>query len=114
MAEYVNTTGVQYPSGRRLGNLLPQRLRIASKREAGRNSPSPMGGLVIAVDSPLVTEERIEARREIRQRGENGPAPVDLPFLDEQTSRGEGPVIRIWCEGETVPIEIWQDFVKIL
>ncbi len=69
---------------------------------------------VTAVDSPLITEERIEVRREIRQRGDNGPGPVDLRFLDRRTSRGGGPAIRIWCEGETVPIEVWRDYVKIL
>ena len=68
---------------------------------------------VTAVDSPTLAEERIEVRREIRQRGDNGPGSVDVPFLDEQTSRGEGPVIRIWCEGETVPEEIWKDYVKL-
>ena len=69
---------------------------------------------VTAADSPIITEERIEARREIRQRGDNGPDPVDLDFLDEQTSRGKGPAIRIWCAGETVPTEIWRDYVKII
>jgi hypothetical protein len=46
---------------------------------------------------------RIEVRREIRQRGTNGPPPPDpVPDgLDEQTAQGEGPVLMIWCRGET-------------
>lgn len=69
---------------------------------------------VTAEDSPRIEEEQIEVRRETRESGEHGPGPGDLPLLDEQTGRGGGPVTRIWCEGETVPTEVWRDYVKIL
>ncbi len=65
-------------------------------------------------NSDIVLNERIQARRELRQRGTEGPAgpanPVD--GLDKQTAQGEGPVVRIWCQGETVPAEVWNDLIK--
>lgn len=63
---------------------------------------------------PIATQERLEARREIRQRGTNGPLPTDanIPGLDHQTAYGSGPVIRIWCKGEEVPSAVWTDFVR--
>ena len=51
---------------------------------------------------------RIEVRREIRQRGTDGPPPPDpVPEgLDEQTAQGAGPVLMIWCRGETkLPVD---------
>ena len=62
----------------------------------------------------LANEERIQARREIRQRGENGPKAgkgIDKA-LDANTAQAGGPVVRIWCEGEEVPEVVWQDFLK--
>lgn len=58
---------------------------------------------------------RKTARREIRQRGRFGPpAPLAIPDteIDVKTAVGDGPVVRIWCEGEEVPVEVWKDLVK--
>ena len=65
---------------------------------------------------------RIEVRREVRQRGTDGPPPPDpIPEgLDEQTANGAGPVIMIWCEGETngqgvlfpVPTAVWSNMIR--
>jgi hypothetical protein len=65
---------------------------------------------------------RIEVRREIRQRGTDGPPPPDpIPAgLDEQTANGAGPVLMIWCEGETngqavpfaVPDAVWRNMIR--
>lgn len=63
-----------------------------------------------------VQRTRIEVRREIRQsdKGRYGPAgPSEpVPGLDEKTAQGTGPVIQIWCEGETVPDDIWVGLVR--
>lgn len=74
-------------------------------------------------DDPLWWQRtRIEARREIRQRGTNGPAgPAYAPGgLDDKTTHGEGPVLMIWCAGETdgqgrpyaVPQSVWKGMVR--
>jgi hypothetical protein len=65
---------------------------------------------------------RIEVRREIRQRGTDGPPPPDpVPEgLDEQTAQGDGPVLMIWCRGETngqgvpfpVPDAVWHNMIR--
>lgn len=65
---------------------------------------------------------RIEVRREIRQRGTNGPTgPNPIPEgLDEKTANGKGPVLMIWCEGETngqdvpfpVPDAVWRNMIR--
>lgn len=65
---------------------------------------------------------RIEVRREIRQRGRNGPeGPNPIPTgLDEKTANGTGPVLMIWCQGEAngqeVPFpvsdEIWRNMIR--
>ena len=65
---------------------------------------------------------RIEVRREIRQRGTDGPPPPDpVPDgLDEQTAEGDGPVLMIWCRGETngqgvpfpVPDAVWRNMIR--
>ena len=65
---------------------------------------------------------RIEVRREIRQRGTDGPPPPDpVPEgLDAQTANGAGPVLMLWCRGETngqlvpfaVPDEVWRNMVR--
>jgi hypothetical protein len=65
---------------------------------------------------------RIEVRREIRQRGTDGPPPPDpVPEgLDEQTAQGDGPVLMIWCRGETngqgvpfaVPDAVWRNMIR--
>jgi hypothetical protein len=65
---------------------------------------------------------RIEVRREIRQRGTDGPPPPDpVPEgLDEQTAQGAGPVLMIWCRGETngqgvpflVPDAVWRNMIR--
>ncbi len=64
---------------------------------------------------PLVIKRtRVEARREIRQRGENGPfAPVTpVPGLDEHTALADGPVAIVYCEGDTVPPAVWEALVR--
>ena len=63
--------------------------------------------------SQVLERERLEARREIRQRGTEGPAPVVFKGLDEQTAGGKGPIIRIYCHGEPVPTEVWADLLKL-
>jgi hypothetical protein len=65
---------------------------------------------------------RIEVRREIRQRGTDRPPPPDpIPAgLDEQTANGAGPVLMIWCRGETngqgvpflVPDAVWRNMIR--
>jgi hypothetical protein len=65
---------------------------------------------------------RIEVRREIRQRGTDGPPPPDpVPDgLDEQTAQGAGPGLMIWCRGETngqgvpfpVPDAVWRNMIR--
>lgn len=62
----------------------------------------------------IVAVERVQARREIRQRGFSGPkgAVPGVKDLDKKTQHGPGPVVRIWCEGEEVPDVVFQDFVK--
>ena len=72
--------------------------------------------------SLFVQRTRIEVRREIRQRGTDGPPPPDpIPSgLDERTANGEGPVLMIWCRGETngqnepfsVPPEVWRNMIR--
>lgn len=64
--------------------------------------------------SIILDQERLEARREIRQRGNHGPLGPDFDVngLDEKTMHGPGPVVRVWCEGETVPEVIWKDFIR--
>jgi len=63
-----------------------------------------------------IQRTRIEARREIRQsdKGYRGPRPPakSIPGLDEKTSNGNGPVLRIWCQGEEVPEFIWEEMVR--
>jgi len=63
----------------------------------------------------IARQEALELRREIRQRGEQGPqGPTEKPeYLDDKTAYGPGPVVRIWCEGEPVPENVWWDFVRI-
>ncbi len=60
----------------------------------------------------LADQERLEARREIRQRGTGGPADLSHPILDDQTAKGDGPVVRIYCEGENVPASVTEDLVR--
>lgn len=65
---------------------------------------------------------RIEVRREIRQRGDNGPpGPVEVPEgLDQKTAFGPGPVLMIWCGGETTgqsipyapPETVWRAMIR--
>jgi hypothetical protein len=68
-----------------------------------------------------VQRTRIEARREIRQRGRFGPiGPGIIGGLDDKTAFGPGPVLMIWCDGETdgqgnfypVPDEVWQRMIR--
>ena len=65
-------------------------------------------------DSPLAIQERIEARRELRQRGTDGPVgPFNwIEGLDEKTMTADGPVIRIYCRGEDVPDAVWKDLIR--
>lgn len=62
--------------------------------------------------SDVLMQERMEARREIRQRGTQGPAPITLEGLDDQTAGGKGPIVRIYCHGEMVPTMVWKDLIK--
>lgn len=55
----------------------------------------------VTSDSAQLT--RTIARREIRQRGSSGPFGEDAY---------QGPVVRIWCEGEEVPVAVWTDLEK--
>jgi hypothetical protein len=76
----------------------------------------------VAIDNLFVQRTRIEVRREIRQRGTDGPPPPDpIPEgLDERTAKGAGPVLMIWCEGETngqsepfpVPTAVWRNMIR--
>lgn len=63
----------------------------------------------------IAKQEALELRREIRQRGGYGPlGPMQKPeYLDDKTAYGTGPVVRIWCNGEPVPENVWWDFVRI-
>ena len=65
-------------------------------------------------DNFLLKRERLEARREIRQRGYSGPAgpQVKPNDLDDKTAFGNGPVVRIWCDREEVPQEVWNNFIR--
>lgn len=56
----------------------------------------------------------VEFRREIRQRGNRGPAgPLrPVPGLDQKTAEGDGPVIMVWARGSTVPDEVWPTLVR--
>ena len=61
----------------------------------------------------LFNQEALELRREIRQRGTHGPETHgELPFLDNQTAYGGGPVMRVYCSDDVVPDAVWMDFVK--
>ena len=62
----------------------------------------------------VARQEALEARREIRQRGIGGPhGPADIiTRLDNKTAYGNGPVVRVWCGGEKVPEQVWQDFIR--
>lgn len=64
--------------------------------------------------NPILANERLEARREVRQRGTHGPLPPaeGVSGLDAHTAAGDGPVVRIWCQDERVPQEVWKDLVK--
>lgn len=64
------------------------------------------------MDSALLEQQRVEARREIRQRGTEGPAPVFFEGLDDKTAGGKGPVVRIYCHGDTVPTAVWGDLIR--
>lgn len=61
-----------------------------------------------------VERTRVEYRREVRQRGEGGPAgPVEpVEGLDDKTAYGPGPVMVFYCEGDTVPREVWEGLVR--
>lgn len=63
----------------------------------------------------LAMQEALELRREIRQRGSTGPVgPTEKPeLLDDKTAHGPGPVVRIYCDGERVPVDMWEDFIRI-
>ena len=64
----------------------------------------------------LKLEERIETRREIRQRGTQGPGPAPeqtVEHIGENTAYGDGPVFLIYCQYDEVPDEVWSDFIRI-
>ena len=62
----------------------------------------------------VVKLERIELRREIRQRGHSGPKGPGfiVAGLDEKTARGPGPVIYVACKGDPVPEDLWHWMVR--
>lgn len=64
--------------------------------------------------SYIVDREGVEMAREIRQRGSSGPEGplVEVQGLDNKTAYGPGPVVFIYCEGETVPNEAWNELIK--
>ena len=78
-----------------------------SKYCEGKNQDGVLGG--------VARQEALEARREIRQRGIGGPhGPMDkIQDLDDKTAYASGPVIRVWCGGEKVPVDVWRDFVRV-
>lgn len=63
----------------------------------------------------VAMQEALELRREIRQRGSTGPLGPNVKpeLLDDKTAYGPGPIIRIYCDGERVPADMWDDFVRI-
>lgn len=64
----------------------------------------------------LYLEERIETRREIRQRGTQGPGPAPewtVEEIGEHTTYGDGPVFLIYCQYDDVPESVWNDFIRI-
>lgn len=63
----------------------------------------------------IVEQEALELRREIRQRGGEGPAgpQSDVPQLDVKTAFGKGPVVRVYCSDDEVPHEVWNDFIRV-
>ena len=67
-----------------------------------------------AAGKAFFDQERLEARREIRQRGSDGPQPpaAPIPGLDAQTAQGQGPVVRVYCSSDPVPDAVWLDLVK--
>lgn len=68
----------------------------------------------------LVTHTRIELAREIRQRGRSGPGtppesasgvayePGDVNDLDPRIRHGEGPIVMVYCQGDSVPPAVWR------
>lgn len=63
----------------------------------------------------FLDQERLEARREVRQRGKHGPdgPTYTIVSLDEKTAHGRGPVIRVYCHEDDVPPTVWADFVRV-
>ena len=66
----------------------------------------------------IARQEALELRREIRQRIErcgHGPTgPAEKPqYLDDKTAYACGAVVRVYCKGESVPADVWEDFVRI-
>jgi hypothetical protein len=67
-----------------------------------------------------IQRTRIEARREIRQsvKGRYGPLPPkDLPpalaeKIGDNTLNGTGPIVRIYCEGDEVPLHVWEELAR--
>lgn len=62
----------------------------------------------------IIKNERVEARREIRQRGFNGPPGPYIPFddLDNKTAYGPGPVVLIYCADDEVPFGAWSGLIR--
>ncbi len=61
----------------------------------------------------FVQRTRIEARREIRQRGTHGPPqPAEgIPGLDDKTAAGPGPLLLVYCAGDpdALPAVVWRE-----
>lgn len=71
--------------------------------------PQGGGGII----SPIVEQEALEARREIRQRGSNGPEAFTVEGVDDQTALGDGPVVRVYCTDDDVPEAVQLDFIRV-
>lgn len=50
-------------------------------------------------------------RRQVRLRGIGGPRPpkIPVPGLDLEVASAAGPVVRIYCDGESPPHSVWED-----
>ena len=62
----------------------------------------------------IFDRERLELRREIRQRGKNGPkGPINKPErLDNKTAFGQGPLVFVFVSDEEVPEALWPLLIR--
>ena len=67
------------------------------------------------LEKVAVLNGKNEMLRFIRATGKHGPdAPRQLVSgVEEQILNGEGPILRVYCAGEKVPVEVWRDMREI-